>query len=269
MNTQIDIPHNEHLEMFRLAVQQDFPDGPPRFAEGDKGIGKEVRKWFDLVKGKTGSLVILPDVEKLNRAVLDKHVGDGKTDILPLCIMILAWGDMKLPNGRHLFGQEDEEWLAIADQLRQGKLSRSQGYAKFAALRKGRLPGMGPAYFTKLLHFLLPEGRKGYIMDQWLGCSVNLLLQRDLVRMDETRKWKSKKGRIDLEISSWVSDVNTDAVYEDFCLFIEALAEQMGAGWTPAKTEFALMSEGHGKGVWRRYVVEKRQQGGLSFPATL
>jgi len=76
---------------------------------------------------------------------------------------------------------------------------------------------MGPAYFTKLLYFLASGTHgvaKGYIMDQWLGCSVNLLTGRLIVKLDQHLTWQLQNGRAVPRIDSVVSDANSGRDYE-------------------------------------------------------
>jgi hypothetical protein len=125
---------------------------------------------------------------------------------------------------------------------------------------------MGPAYYTKLIYFLMPRDSAcpvGYIMDQWLGCSVNLLCHQEVVRMDTMVIWTAqKRGTARSSVrraTSRVSPLHTSEHYERFCQAVELLAERMGVGWTPDAAELALMSSGgHSPAPWRSYVVQRR-----------
>ena len=106
--------------------------------------------------------------------------------------------------------------------------------------------GMGPAYFTKLIFFLMPESAssaRGYIMDQWTSRSMNLL--------------KSDARFIKTVVSGnsrWVADSNDEGTYEAFCREVETLAAILSM--RPDKAEELLFSEGRGKGRWRNYLKE-------------
>jgi hypothetical protein len=99
-----------------------------------------------------------------------------------------------------------------------------------------RLPGLGPAFSTKLIFFMRAI-EDGYVMDQWLAKSVNLLVGEKVVEM----------------AGEAVSPKNTPENYENFCLAIDCLSETLGI--SPDATEQALFSIGGKKpGKWREYV---------------
>lgn len=188
--------------------------------------------------------------------------GNATVPTEAVCWSVLAWGGM---HGRHrnaLYNSSDQQWLAAADELRCGHFDRGSAYAAFHELRSGgKLPGMGPAYFTKLLFFLMPRqggSRPGYIMDQWVGCSINLLVDRQVVLMDYIQSWKRSKQALVFNSTYVVSDANDADNYEDYCCQIEAVASEIGRD--PADTELLLMSEGgHSKHPWRNYVIDNRR----------
>lgn len=64
--------------------------------------------------------------------------------------------------------------------LRTGGLSRCEAYRLF--LGTGAIPGIGPAFFTKLIYFFSPTP-DFYILDQWTAKSVNLLTGNWVVKM--------------------------------------------------------------------------------------
>lgn len=119
---------------------------------------------------------------------------------------------------------------------------------------------MGPAYFTKLIYFLMPEKSgtpRGYIMDQWVGCGINILTDSEIVVMDKTFSIKEKNSKPVQDSVFIVSDINTEQNYRYYCRAIETLADITGQ--TPDKTECLLMSKGGRKPfIWRHYVKEKR-----------
>jgi hypothetical protein len=149
------------------------------------------------------------------------------------------------------------KWRQVAENVRFEGLSRTDAYALFHKRRSdGALPGMGPAYYTKLIFFL--RGRDvadpGYIMDQWTGCSVNLLISHPgAVLMNATHTWVSpNKLRSDFQ----VSEFNNAERYERFCAAVEAVANAVDLD--PIDAELLLMSQGRGRGVWRQYVLAHR-----------
>ena len=196
-------------------------------------------------------------ISKPKRDELFKLVDDSSVSTLSLCAAIFAWGGMRASHGRMLFRQPSE-WCAAADILRSCKLTRGEAYKLLHDLRlKKLLPGMGPAYFTKLIFFLRGPNVKdmGYIMDQWTGCSVNVLTSDPCkISMDVTCTWTSaKKVRSDFR----VSDQNNDDRYEQFCCAIDQLSKELSLD--RMDTELLLMSHGRGQGDWRKYVIAKRQ----------
>jgi len=125
---------------------------------------------------------------------------------------------------------------------------------------------MAPAYFTKLIFFLrgADVADTGYIMDQWAGCSVNILTGDPCaVLMNATYTWKvPKKGPKKLAADFQVSEHNTAEDYERFCRVVDEIA--VITKLPPHDAELLLMSEGKGKGAWRKYVVDNRR-----LPATI
>lgn len=177
---------------------------------------------------------------------------------------ILAWGGMHRQHGRQLF--ERQPWLEIAQSIRRGDLSRGDAYDAFADMRaKGDLPGMGPAYFTKLIFFLMPRTKPvGYIMDQWTACSINILLDDPTaIRTDASYSWT---GASKLSSQYVVSDHNSSGHYERFCRTVEALARKLKLA--PDATELLLLSEGGRKPLpWREYVKQHRRPALLGLAA--
>lgn len=181
-------------------------------------------------------------------------------DPLDLAALILAWGKMRLGNAQRLFRVPPHQWTAIIADMRNGNCSRKEAYERFAGLRRSAagkakgLPGMGPAYYTKLIFFLLRDQPAGYIMDQWTACSINLLCARDVVLTDVQKTWK-RSGK--LQEAYTVSDQNTSKNYEQFNLVIEDLSQR--TGYSCEQIELALFDQGRGKGQWRNHVVQHRQ----------
>jgi hypothetical protein len=252
---------SEHFARFKGC----FPS-PLAFVDGAKQEGKSPAAWFNNVdRTKLGSAVgALPIA--VNRTSLLAMAADSGIGTAELCISIFAWGGMRGNHRDLLFARPLGPWIAIADHVRRNQLSRSRAYDSFAGLRANGdgnpIAGMGPAYFTKLLYFLAPgtpESPKGYIMDQWLGCSVNLLTGRQIVKLDQQVKWQVKDGEAKQVVDSIVSNVNSSQDYEEFCQIVEALSLRMGEPWTPELTERALIADG-GKSAhpWRTYVKEQR-----------
>lgn len=203
---------------------------------------------------------IAEHTSKPNREELFDLVADGRQDTRTLCAVILAWGGMRVKNGQQIFAQVNQ-WCGAADRVRKGKLTRTAAYDLFHGLRlEGRLPGMGPAFFTKLVFFLRGRNVKdpGYIMDQWTSCSVNLLSEEpSVVLMNATYIW-DKQGKLRSDFQ--VSDQNDECRYERFCAVVDHVAEKVDLPQIDA--ELLLMSRGKGKGAWRRHVLNHRRAPG-------
>lgn len=128
-------------------------------------------------------------------------------------------------------------WLPIVEGLRRGGISRIGAYERFHI---ARVPGLAPAYFTKLIHFLRPE-RDGYILDQWTAKSVSLLFGHGIISI-------TKEG--------WVDRTNDATVYARYCEAVERLAERRGIT-SEAAEEMMFSRGGKAKQPWRQYVVQK------------
>ena len=248
----------DHLDVFRASN----PLPPPMPINGE---GRPPQPWL---KAVDPSLSIL-DHGKLSPELVNRKslLAMQSNPLMPteaFCVSIFAWGGMRVSNGKHLFGKSMHPWLDVAKQLRNGTLNRKDGYNAFINLRKDKsLSGLGPAYFTKLLYFLPPPKSNGYIMDQWLGLSINLLTGSDIVKLNESITYEWKPPTVIPNFNSWVCDHNTADGFEKFCKAIEDLSKLMGPPWTPELVELALISEG-GRGSkrqpWRDHVVEQRRK---------
>lgn len=94
--------------------------------------------------------------EKVGRNDVLQMAQDRTKSTPDIVATILAWGQMHRGSCNRFFEQKATDWLTVCDTLRDGQYSRADAYAKFSELQaQGKLKGMGPAYFTKLIHFLL------------------------------------------------------------------------------------------------------------------
>jgi hypothetical protein len=154
-------------------------------------------------------------------------------------LSVLAWGGMNRVSGKRLFANL-APWIDTIGDLRLGKIStRNEAYERFSQLRKQKhTPGLGVAYFTKLICFLKPD-LNGYILDQWTAKSINLLTGGKI---------------IDINKGGWVKDTNDAKVYEKYCTYIEQIAKQLDC--SPIQAEEKLFSIGRGQGHWRNYVKQ-------------
>lgn len=265
-----------HFAVFRACHPQ-----PPVIAADGKGEGESIAQWYTgTLPAFAPAIATLDPAERRNRAQLIALRDDPAVPIADLCIAILAWGDMRISNRNHLLSRPADRWLAVAKRVRNGELDRRRAFEEFAVLHqdKGKVMiGMGPAYYTKLIYLLMPRegaGPVGYIMDQWLGRSINLLYGGDVVRMEESfgwdRKGRGRKRTIQPVAGANVSKWNDSGNYERFCLAVEDLAARMGPDWTPDATELALLSVGgHDRQDWRKYVIAQAANGREQHAAAL
>lgn len=222
------------------------PLKPSAFAEGLPGVDHAT----------------LPS-DMITRSDLLKHASSDSMDLPTLCAAVMAWGGMHRNNRDGLFKRSPSDWLKVCEGIREGRLDHVEAYDAFRELREAnKLKGMGPAFFTKLIYFLPPRpddvpGR-GYIMDQWAGCSVNVLTGRDVVMMNSTATWKRDKAGPVKKHDFIVSDLNTGQNYRDFCECMDKLSAHFGVN--PHQIDRAIMSDGGRNPLsWRKYVIEHRK----------
>lgn len=182
------------------------------------------------------------------------------TPIELAAVSIFAWGGMRRPHAISAFGNSREGWLQVCSRIKAGNLDRYAAYKDFLKLRANKsadrkLRGVGPAYWTKLIHFLMPRasgGRPpGYILDQWAGASINLIFG-NVVKMDRSSGlvWKKSSPCPVLKHSASVSELTTSADYENFCIRLECIAQKLGCSTTEIDCAFMSL----GQGDWRDYL---------------
>ena len=177
--------------------------------------------------------------QRFDRSSLREFCRANRREPLMASWAILAWGKMNPQFGRSLY-QFRQAWLPTVKNIIAGDLTRKEAFDAFHSLRKAnKLPGMGPAYFSKLITFLNPE-LHAYIFDQWTGKSVQLL---------------SKDPQIVLTKDGYVSDLNTGDEYEWFCQFIETLAAELGHSANEVG-EMLFSKGGRNRAAWRAYVLD-------------
>lgn len=185
-------------------------------------------------------IVNLPNIldQIFNRNTLLEICNNANYCNLTLTVAILAWGKMRNNHAINLF----HNWHnldPIINDLRFGHIqTRGESFEVFVHHRaNGNLPGLGIAYFTKLISFLNPN-LNGYILDQWTAKSINLLWNERLVQ---------------IENNCWVNVNNTPQIYEEFCQRIEHLADNLAV--TPFEAEERIFSVGGvNPGPWREYL---------------
>ena len=208
-------------------------------------IGVAPAKWVKdhALKGVPSSPAL--PTHQLNRTDVRTICRDMHKDVLFGYVCAMAWGSQGRGRGGDANLKNAWTYLStshnkkIFDDLRTKKYSRSQAYS----LINGKIPGVGPAYFTKLLFFFSPQP-DFYIMDQWTAKSINLITGKKVVIIEQ---------------SGAVSGRNTAMNYENYCLVVDEIATHLKL--SGADVEEMLMSKGFvRKGSippepWRRYVI--------------
>jgi len=176
---------------------------------------------------------------QFNRYELFQYCQDINNSDLNVLAAILSWGGMRRDHGRLLFNNL-ESVMFLVNKLRNGTYhTRQIAFTTFQNYRaNGFLPGLGIGYFTKLICFLSPN-LNGYIMDQWVGKSINLLTGQNIVNITG---------------NNWVNDNNNADTYEVFCTHIDNLAILLNCSGFEA--EKRIFSVGRGNGAWRNYLIQ-------------
>lgn len=240
-----------HLRTFQECVRanHDPDDGPTKWG---RPFGKEL---------SNVDLNVLPE-GRVKRSRVLELASSPEVNINTVCAAIMAWGGMHKNHRDYLFNDSGTEWLEIAQAIRCGEIDRQTAYSRLAKLRsQGKLKGAGPAFFTKLIYFLMPRRdptlKTGYIMDQWAGCSINLLVGPEVVLMNVTTVRKRQADDPTPKFEFTVADKNTGDNYEIFCSAVDLLRENLDI--TPEQVDRELVSAGGRKPEpWRLYVKEQR-----------
>lgn len=172
--------------------------------------------------------------EQLRAVCTNKDVA-----VLVAYICTMAWGKQgaggKVLNARRAWARQDSLTRNLV-RLRNDKLSRAQAFELFAG--DNRIPGLGPAYSTKLLFFFAPP-KTNYIMDQWTAKSMILLTGcRNLVQMNR---------------GDGPSARNSGENYERYCEAIENLAALLKLQGYETE-ELIFSNGGRNPGMWRAHV---------------
>ena len=206
-------------------------------------------------------LAVMPEAP-LKRSDVFGFAQNSRVSTLTVCAAIMAWGGMRTNHRDMFFDNAERGWLPVAHDMRNGMIGPVEAYDRLYALRTtGKLSGAGPAYYTKLIYFLTPRDsskRSGaYIMDQWVGSSVNVLVGRELVWMNISRTWGRKHGVVSPSYNFIVADANTAANYETFCSALDDLSSHLNLD--PDHLDRTLTSKGgRNPEGWRKYVIEQR-----------
>ncbi len=196
---------------------------------------------------------------------------ERENSIIKKVIAIFAWGGMNEKHfvsclsgrkaskskelNRYVFQMNNERIYAnykdlfiLLQHIQDHNLSREDIFRLFLDLN---LFCCKIAYFTKLMFFLSPKRNWCYILDQWTGRSVNLLLdnKENLIKMNVNSKYNKK----------YVNEKNDEQTYVKFCSVIEELStkisKDLNIEFKPHNVEQLLFSRpGPQKLSWRKYV---------------
>ena len=244
---------DEHLSAFQECVRANH--------DPDDGTTKWGRTFGDGLPNV--DVTVLPE-KHVKRSCVLKLASNPEVNVHTVSAAIMAWGGMHKRHRDLLFKENGTEWLEVAQNIRCGVIDRMTAYNRLKDLRsQKKLKGAGPAYFTKLIYFLTPRHgaalKTGYIMDQWAGCSVNLLVGREVVLMNVTKTWKRQLGQWVPSFAFRVADENTGDNYEAFCSEVDRLASYFGIN--AEQVDRALVSAGRtNPEFWRQYVTKQRQR---------
>ncbi|MCF1369271.1 hypothetical protein LH704_21075 [Burkholderia cenocepacia] len=140
-------------------------------------------------------------------------------------------------------------WLPLLERLPH--LSREEAFREFRTLRRqGQLPGLGPAYFTKLIFFF--GCGTGYILDKWLAASVQVLNAAHWTFEPDglpVFTWRSSNFPKLNHQRTMVVDQVTAEEYERFCEILEDLAPLLRLADGDAVEQLLFSSS-----TWRAFV---------------
>ena len=257
----------EHEEALRVAYRANLESGAFAQAWGRKSP----RTWLLSLRSEklTRQIAGAFPNEVLSREVLRRCLWN-QPDPKVSALLVLAWGEMRVDHARRLLNADAQPFVDLVTRLRASELTRGEAYSAFCELAASKsIPGLGPAYFTKLIYFLrypdADETDVGFIMDQWTATSVNLLFGDKIVEMNKAPLNKS-----------YVSAQNTAVNYERFCRLIEYIAHQWRA--RAEHVEMTLFGRGgkdrdrssrftrDGGVLWRQHVLASLRADGEAVP---
>lgn len=208
---------------------------------GQGAVGTIPSEWFTNVTG--GNFPGLPN-HQLAREELVQICSAPNVNLRIAYMCVMAWGGQE--NGPRGKKNAFNSWTNVdkivekIDIIRNGNLSRAEMYNLFAV---DRIPGLGPAFFTKLICFFDPN-QSSYIMDQWTTKSVLLLFENNFIKNSKGLPNRNNKGDN----------------YELFCRAIDSLVGITNSN-NGSHVEQRMFSNGqfHGnqRGVFRQLIVDQ------------
>jgi hypothetical protein len=178
--------------------------------------------------------IALPEKDQ-DRNELRAYCQDPAVSDESCFIACMAWGKMRRDHFQMVWAARDR-LMPLVRTLRTSGLSREDAYHHFQATP---IPHLGPAYYTKLI-FFLRQATDGYVMDQWTGKSVSLVVTPVFIKIQ----------------GEWVTSANNADSYPRYCEAVELVATAIGKPGDV--TERMLFSMGQinrkPRHAWRAYV---------------
>lgn len=215
---------HDHLEALKSSMTQ----------PGSWNRAHKVSDWVQSLNIPDAPPAIARLDHRMGRKELRNQCRNERSDVLVGYLCTMAWGGQHRRYARAAWEQRTRLSVKLT-ALRDGNLSRTAAFDLFTG--DGAVPGLGVAFFTKLL-FFFREAEDAYILDQWTGKSINLLCGQEVVPFD----------------ANAVSRRMTANHYARYCSTIEDLGTALGT--TPAEAEALLLSEGGRRPApWRAHVL--------------
>jgi len=216
-------------------VQGPVGNSPSRYAQ-ELG-GPYPQQWWEYAQ----SIGQQPNTP-IDRETVRRIGRDSTLDPRLLYAVIMAWGGQRMDHFRSSIAAEG--LFRIVEDLRESDRSRSEDFQRVQAQAEG-IPGLGLAFYTKLLWFLRPAPN-AFILDQWTAKGVLFLGMGNTVRL---RPYNATNGY------AAPDSATTGQEYEAFCQRMEDLPAQLWGDAVvcdPSAGETAVFDAPRGR--WRSFV---------------
>lgn len=178
----------------------------------------------------------------IDRETVRRIGRDPTLDPRLLYAVIMAWGGQRMDHFRRSIAAE--RLPRIIEDLRESNRSRLEDFERVQEQAEG-IPGLGLAFYTKLLWFLRPA-LDALILDQWTAKGVLFLGMGNTVRL---RPYNATNGY------AAPDSATTGQEYEAFCQRMEDLPAQLWGDAVvcdPSAGETAVFDAPRGR--WRSFV---------------
>lgn len=168
----------------------------------------------------------------LSRSDLRKLCRDPEIPVVSAYVAVMAWGGQGRGNDRTSWQHRDRIEPGL-ERLRSEPLGRADAFRLFHG--EGKVAGLGPSYFTKILHFFSHEPM--WIMDLWTSLSVNLLFGERVVPV----------------YGEAIGSSAGPHHYERFCTAVEIISGRLGC--SPDEAEMRMFDGRNlSPNSWRKHV---------------